>query len=127
MEAIQWTLLTGLIAMLVYVLWHRLRHAFVSGVAPQVRVDWAGEAVVRRGDVMEVHLEARKPSEVRLAHRERIELPPVELLVTHLDAGTHRIELDARHVPAEGWLRLTCPGHVSERKVRVASDPDLRA
>lgn len=127
MEAIQWTLLTGLIAMLVYVLWHRLRHAFVAGVAPQVRVDWTGEAVVRRGDVIEVHLEVKKPTEVQISHRARIDQDPVELHVAHLDSGLHTLELNGRQVPAGGWVRLTCPGHVSERKVRVASDPGARA
>ena len=46
METLQWTLLVGLLAMVVYVLWARLRASYARGVAPQVKVDWEGEAVV---------------------------------------------------------------------------------
>ena len=44
METLQWTLLVGLLAMVVYVLWARLRASYARGVAPQVKVDWEGEA-----------------------------------------------------------------------------------
>ena len=53
METLQWTLLVGLLGMVAYVLWSRLKASYAKGVAPRVEADWE-EAVVLQGDVLEV-------------------------------------------------------------------------
>ena len=64
METLQWTLLVGLLAMLVYVLWHRMRASFVDGVAPAVSADWEGEAVVKRGDTLVFSVRVKRAGEL---------------------------------------------------------------
>ena len=46
METLQWTLLVGLLGMVAYVLWSRLKASYAKGVAPRVEADGEGEGVV---------------------------------------------------------------------------------
>ncbi|MGB1481192.1 MAG: hypothetical protein ACPG66_07460, partial [Flavobacteriales bacterium] len=64
METLQWTLLVGLLTMLVYVLWHRMRASFVDGVAPAVSADWEGEAVVKRGHTLVFSVRVKRAGEL---------------------------------------------------------------
>ena len=56
METLQWTMLVGLLAMLLYVLWHRMRASFGKGVPPPVAADWEGEGALWSNGVADIHL-----------------------------------------------------------------------
>lgn len=115
METLQWTLLVGLLAMVVYVLWHRMRASFVEGVAPTVAADWEGEAVTRVDGAAKVSVRVRRPGEVRVSLAEQ-EGTDMVLHDGHLDAGVHEWAIQ---LPAEGrwFVKLTCQGHRSERRL----------
>ena len=49
METLQWTLLVGLLGMVVYVLWARLRSFLRTRRGTKWKGDWEGEAVVVTG------------------------------------------------------------------------------
>jgi hypothetical protein len=114
-ETLQWTLLVGLLAMVVYVLWHRMRASFVEGVAPTVAADWEGEAVTRVDGGAKVSVRVRRPGEVRVSLEEQGGRVMV-LHDGHLDAGVHEWAIQ---LPTEGtwFVKLSCPGHRSERRL----------
>ena len=115
METLQWTLLVGLLAMVVYVLWHRMRASFVEGVAPTVAADWDGEAVSVKEDVLTLRVRIQRPGKVDVGLKEA----KGEEITVHsgdLDQGVHEWSVKA---PQEGqWVaKLTCEGHRSERRI----------
>lgn len=115
METLQWTLLVGLLAMLVYVLWHRMRASFVEGVAPRVMADWEGEAVTVLNEEVSVRVRVRKAGEVHVKLEES-QGASHELHSGHLDEGVHEWRVRLSH---EGtWVvKLECSGHRSERRL----------
>lgn len=115
METLQWTLLVGLLAMVVYVLWHRMRASFVEGVAPSVSADWEGEAVTVKGDVLTLRVRIQRAGKVDVGLKEA----GGEEITVHsgdLDQGVHEWSVKA---PQQGqWMaKLTCEGHRSERRI----------
>lgn len=114
-ETLQWTLLVGLLAMVVVVLWHRMRAAFVDGVAPEVAADWNGEGAVRVGPnvVLTVQVNREGAMEVSL---ESPSGQKIEVHTGNLTKGQHTWELLCPQ--SEQWVaKLTCQGHRTERKV----------
>lgn len=115
METLQWTLLVGLLGMVVFVLWSRLKASYAHGVAPRVDVDWEGEAVapgdetvevsVRVKTAGEVHIDLRGPGEVRVVVHEGA-----------LDEGVHAWSLERPTTQGNWTAHLTCEGHRSERR-----------
>ena len=115
METLQWTLLVGLLGMVVFVLWSRLKASYARGVAPRVDVDWEGEAVslgegtvevsVRVKAAGEVHIELRGPEEVRVVVHEGA-----------LDEGVHAWSFERPAAQGHWTAHLTCEGHRSERR-----------
>ena len=67
METLQWTMLVGLLAMLLYVLWHRMRASFGKGVPPPVAADWEGEGALWSSGVVDIHLRVERAGEVTLS------------------------------------------------------------
>ena len=115
METLQRTLLVGLLAMVVYVLWHRMRASFVEGVAPTVAADWEGEAVTVKGEILTLRVRIQRSGKVEVGLKEA----KGEEITVHsgdLDHGVHEWSVKA---PQEGqWVaKLTCEGHRSERRV----------
>lgn len=115
METLQWTLLVGLLGMVVFVLWSRLKASYARGVAPRVDVDWEGEAVepgdgtvqvsVRVKTAGEVYIELRGPGEVRVVVHEGA-----------LAEGVHAWSLERPTAQGDWTAHLTCEGHRSERR-----------
>ena len=115
MQTLQWTLLVGLLGMVVYVLWSRLKASYARGVAPRVDVDWEGEAVetgdgtvevsVRVKTTGEVHIELRGPGEVRVVVQEGV-----------LAEGVHSWSLERPTAQGIWTAHLSCEGHRSERR-----------
>lgn len=115
METLQWTLLVGLLGMVVFVLWSRLKASYARGVAPRVDVDWEGEAVdlgegtvevsVQVKTAGEVHIELHGPEEVRVVVHEGA-----------LDEGVHAWSLERPTTQGSWTAHLTCEGHRSERR-----------
>ena len=112
METLQWTLLVGLITMLAYVLWHRMKASMNKGVAPRVLADWGGEGWTSRDGEWVLTLKVQSACEVRLSLSQNAASE-----VLHdgmLEAGIH--EFTTQHREGEGWVAtLVCPGHRSER------------
>ena len=118
METLQWTLLVGLLGMVVFVLWSRLKASYARGVAPRVDVDWEGEAVelgdgtvqvsVRVKTAGEVHIELRGPDEVRVVVHDGA-----------LAEGAHAWSLERPTARGNWTAHLTCEGHRSERRFRL--------
>jgi hypothetical protein len=115
METLQWTLLVGLLAMVVYVLWHRMRASFVEGVAPTVAADWEGEAVTVKGEILTLRVRIQWSGKVDVGLKEA-EGEEVTVHSGELAQGVHEWSVKA---PQEGqWVaKLTCEGHRSERRV----------
>ena len=117
METLQWTLLVGLLAMVVYVLWARLRASYARGVAPQVKVDWEGEAVVVTEASLDVHVRVIQAGDVSVS------LMDAQGTVVHLHEGPLEAGVHAWSVsrPEEGqWVaKLTTEGHRSERRIQL--------
>ncbi len=67
METLQWTMLVGLLGMLLYVLWHRMRASFGQGVPPQVAADWEGEGALWSNGVVDIHLRVLRTGDVALS------------------------------------------------------------
>ena len=115
METLQWTLLVGLLGMVVFVLWSRLKASYARGVAPRVDVDWEGEAVdpgdgtlevsVRVKTAGEVHIELRGPGEVRVLVHDGA-----------LAEGVHAWSLERPTAHGDWTAHLTSDGHRSERR-----------
>ncbi len=115
METLQWTLLVGLLAMLVYVLWHRMRASFVDGVAPAVSADWEGEAVATKGDALVISVRVKRAGELTVW----LEDPAGQQTVVsdgNVDEGVHTWEAVLPN--PQGWtVHLKCEGHRSERRL----------
>ena len=79
METLQWTLLVGLLGMVVYVLWSRLKASYAVGVAPRVNADWEGDAVALREGVLDVSIRVKTEGAVRL----ELHGPTGEIVVIH--------------------------------------------
>jgi hypothetical protein len=115
METLQWTLLLGLLAMLVYVLWHRMRASFVEGVAPEVAADWDGEAVRRQGEALAISVRVKRAGKVAV-WLEGPEGQRTTVADEVLEKGLHTWEVVLPN--SEGWtVRMQCPGHRSERRL----------
>ena len=115
METLQLTLLVGLLAMVVYVLWHRMRASFVEGVAPTVAADWEGEAISLKGGVLTLRVRIQRPGRVDVGLKEA----EGEEIMVHsgdLALGVHEWRVEA---PENGqWVaKLSCEGHRSERRL----------
>ena len=118
METLQWTLLVGLLGMVAYVLWSRLKASYAKGVAPRVEADWEGEAVALLGDVLEVTVEVRQEGEVHV-WLEGPEGVVVEVHEGELTCGVHAWSV-TRPERTGSWLaKLSCQGHRTERRFQV--------
>ena len=118
METLQWTLLVGLLGMVAYVLWSRLKASYAKGVAPRVEADWEGEAVALRSDVLEVTVKVRQEGEVHI-WLEGPEGVVVEVHEGKLISGMHAWRV-ARPERTGAWLaKLSCQGHRTERRFHI--------
>ena len=118
METLQWTLLVGLLGMVAYVLWSRLKASYAKGVAPRVEADWEGEAVALQGDVLEVTVKVRQVGAVHI-WLEGPEGVVVEVHEGELTGGVHAWSV-ARPERTGSWLaKLSCQGHRTERRFHV--------
>ena len=118
METLQWTLLVGLLGIVIYVLWSRLKAFYAKGVALQVEADWEGEAIVQQGDVLEVTVKVRQEGEVHI-WLEGPEGVVVEVHEGELSSGVHAWSV-ARPERTGTWLaKLSCQGHRTERRFHV--------
>ncbi|MGB1099878.1 MAG: hypothetical protein ACPGYS_03110 [Flavobacteriales bacterium] len=118
METLQWTLLVGLLGMVVFVLWSRLKASYAHGVAPRVDVDWEGEAVGLGEGTVEVSVQVKTAGEVNIELRG----PGEERLVVHtgpLSEGVHTWSLSRPDAQGDWTAHLTCEGHRSERRFRL--------
>jgi hypothetical protein len=115
METLQWTLLVGLLAMVVYVLWHRMRASFVEGVAPKVAADWEGEALMVKEDVLTLRVRVQRAGKVDVGLKEAAGAE-ITIHSGDLAQGVHEWGVE---VPKRGqWVaKLTCEGHRSERRL----------
>lgn len=115
METLQWTLLVGLLVMVVYVLWHRMRASFVEGVAPRVAADWEGEALTVKEDVLTLRVRVQRSGKVDVSLKEA-EGAEMTVHSGDLVQGVYEWSVEA---PKQGqWVaKLTCEGHRSERRV----------
>ena len=115
METLQWTLLVGLLAMVVYVLWHRMRATFVEGVAPGVAADWEGEAITLKDGVLTLRVRIESAGSVDIGLKEA-EGEEITIHSGDLGQGVHEWSVEA---PTKGrWVaKLTCEGHRSERRL----------
>ena len=113
METLQWTLLVGLIAMLIFVLWQRMKASMTRGQAPLVKADWHQEGwrVAEGRWVFLVDVKAQVELSLVLDSQRG------ERVVVHqglCKAGVQRFDVGAE--PGGGWVAtLECPGHRSER------------
>ena len=117
METLQWTLLVGLLGMVVYVLWARLKASYAKGAAPKVDADWEGEAVEIFPETLNVRVKVKHTGDVRIW----LESDTGEQHILHdgsLDVGVHSWDMKR---PQEGeWVaKLSCQGHRSERRFRL--------
>ena len=118
METLQWTLLVGLLRMVAYVLWLRLKASYAKGVAPRVEADWEGEAVALQRDVLEVTVKVRQEGEVHI-WLEGPECVVVEVHEGELTVGVHAWRV-ARPERTGAWLaKLSCQGHRTERRFHI--------
>ncbi len=113
METLQWTLLVGLIAMLIYVLWQRMKASMTRGQAPLVKADWHQEGwLAEEGRwVFLVGVDAQVELSLVLDDHKG------QRMVVHqgvCKAGIQRFDVEAKS--GDGWVAtLECPGHRSER------------
>ena len=118
METLQWTLLVGLLGMVSYVLWSRLKASYAKGVAPRVEADWEGDAVAPHGDTLEVTVKVRREGEIHI-WLEGPEGAVVEVHEGELTSGVHAWSV-ARPEQTGAWLaKLSCLGHRTERRFHV--------
>lgn len=115
MATLQWTLLVGLLGMVVYVLWSRLKASYAQGAAPRVDIDWEGEAVVIQEEVLEVSVRVKTVGKVHIELRG----PGESLVVVHegsLSEGVHGWSVERPKAQGDWTAHLTCEGHRSERR-----------
>ena len=119
MVTLQWTMLVGLLAMLLYVLWHRMRASFGKGVPPPVAADWEGEGALWAKGVVDIHLCVVRDGEVTLS--------------VHMDDHDTTVHEGALEVGVHAWsvavpddtdrviVRMACEGHRTERRLQRKS------
>ena len=115
MKTLQWTLLVGLLGMVVFVLWSRLKASYARGVAPRVDVDWEGEAVESVDGALEVSVRVKTAGGVNIELRG----PGEERVVVHdgpLSEGVHAWSLSRPEAQGDWTAHLMCDGHRSERR-----------
>ena len=116
METLQWTLLVGLLGMVIYVLWHRMRASFGQGVPPPVAADWRGEGAIWAKGVVHLSIEVKRPGAVKLTLGQQGK----EDQVVHegdLPVGLHDWEFQWEDVSEPVSARLVCMGHSTERRL----------
>ena len=117
METLQWTLLVGLLGMVIYVLWARLKASYAKGTAPKVDADWEGEAVEISPEILNVRVKVKHAGNVRVW----LESGTEEQHILHddfLDVGIHSWDMK-RPQKGEWVAKLSCQGHRSERRFRL--------
>ena len=115
METLQWTMLVGLLAMLLYVLWHRMRASFGQGVPPQVAADWEGEGALWSNDVVDIHLRVLRTGDVALS----VHVDGHDTVVHEgqLEAGVHAWNVAVPVGAGLVFIRMACEGHRTERRL----------
>ena len=116
METLQWTMLVGLLAMLLYVLWHRMRASFGKGVPPPVAADWEGEGALWSGGVVDIHLRVLRTGEVTLS----VHMDDHDTAVHEgaLEAGVHAWSVAVPDGTERVTVRMACEGHRTERRLK---------
>ena len=116
METLQWTMLVGLLAMLLYVLWHRMRASFGKGVPPPVAADWEGEGVLWSNGVVDIHLRVLRTGEVALSVH--MDDQDVSVHEGALKAGVHAWSVAVPDGTERVTVRMACEGHRTERRLQ---------
>ncbi len=116
METLQWTMLVGLLAMLLYVLWHRMRVSFGKGVPPPVAADWEGEGALWFNGVVDIRLRVVRAGEVVLS----VHLDDHDTAVHEgeLEAGVHTWSVAVPDGTECVTVRMGCEGHRTERRLQ---------
>ena len=116
METLQWTMLVGLLAMLLYVLWHRMRASFGKGVPPPVVADWEGEGATWSHGVVDIHLRVLHTGDVVLSVR----MDDCDTAVHDgkLEAGVHAWSVAVPESSESVIVRMACEGHRTERRLQ---------
>ena len=116
METLQWTMLVGLLGMLLYVLWHRMRASFGKGVPPTVAADWEGEETLWSSGVVDIHLRVERAGEVTLSvHMDDHNTPVHE---GALEMGVHVWSVAVPDGTESVTIRMACEGHRTERRLQ---------
>ena len=116
METLQWTMLVGLLAMLLYVLWHRMRASFGKGVPPPVAADWEGEGALWFNGVVDIRLRVVRAGEVVLSlHKDDHDTAVHE---GALEVGVHAWSVAVSDDAERVTVRMACEGHRTERRVQ---------
>ena len=116
MQTLQWTMLVGLLAMLLYVLWHRMRASFGKGVPPPVDADWEGEGALWSKGVVDIHLRVLRTGDVVLnVHMDDHDTAIHE---GELEAGVHAWSLAVPDGTERVTVRMACEGHRTERRLQ---------
>ena len=116
MVTLQWTMLVGLLAMLLYVLWHRMRASFGKGVPPPVAADWEGEGALWSKGVVDIHLRVLRTGDVVLnVHMDDHDTAIHE---GELEAGVHAWSLAVPDGTERVTVRMACEGHRTERRLQ---------
>lgn len=116
MQTLQWTMLVGLLAMLLYVLWHRMRASFGKGVPPPVAADWEGEGALWSKGVVDIHLRVLRTGDVVLnVHMDDHDTAIHE---GELEAGVHAWSLTVPDGTERVTVRMACEGHRTERRLQ---------
>ena len=116
MQTLQWTMLVGLLAMLLYVLWHRMRASFGKGVPPPVAADWEGEGAMWSDGVVDIHLRVFRTGEVALS----VHMDDQDVLVHEgaLEVGVHAWSVAVPDGTERVIVRMACEGHRTERRLK---------
>lgn len=116
METLQWTMLVGLLGMLLYVLWHRMRTSFGKGVPPPVAADWEGEGALWFNGVVDIRLRVVRAGEVVLSlHKDDHDTAVHE---GALEVGVHAWSVAVPDGTESVTVRMTCEGHRTERRLQ---------
>jgi hypothetical protein len=117
METLQWTMLVGLLGMLLYVLWHRMRASFGKGVPPPVAADWEGEGALWSSGVVDIHLRVVRAGEVTL----NVHMDDHNTLVHEgaLEVGVHARSVAVPDGTESVTIRMACEGHRTERRLQL--------
>ena len=116
METLQWTMLVGLLAMLLSVLWHRMRASFGKGVPPPVAADWEGEGALWSNGEVDIRLRVVRSGEVALSvHMDNHDTAVHE---GELEAGVHAWSVAVPDGAERVTVRMACEGHRTERRLQ---------